>query len=257
MNLFFILLLSSNRGSRIISRLLMLPPIPAAPDRFFLGLARPRDRIGFCSRLGHTRTSQPSEKLESCKRVECVCLNFAYYSAAGQRSQAEDKRGLEERRGGVAMSTILSRSVLAPLKLCPESASKIQVLLSPSLSKSSNSTSNGHAHVDGHSQRTTAPSAPFLPTSCLPELIEQCPSLWGRTASYLPSPHLPSGHMQTIYSAGANTVMQDQVHYKRRVIMVPDGGIISLDIAERKEDEGKDHPTVVILHGLTGGSQES
>ena len=63
--------------------------------------------------------------------------------------------------------------------------------------------------------------------------------------------------MQTIYSASADTVMQDVVHYKRRVIMVPDGGIISLDIAERKEDEGKDKETIVILHGLTGGSQES
>lgn len=154
------------------------------------------------------------------------------------------------------MSVIISRSVLAPLKLCPESASKIQILLSPSLSKSS-SNSNGNAHLDEHSHSTRAPSAPFLPSSCLPELIQQCPSLWGPAASYLPSPHLPSGHMQTIYSAGANTVMQDQVHYKRRVIMAPDGGIISLDIAERKQDKGKDHPTIVILHGLTGGSQES
>jgi len=64
--------------------------------------------------------------------------------------------------------------------------------------------------------------------------------------------------MQTIYSAGVDTVNEDIVHYKRRVLMVPDGGIISLDIAERQVDEERDDlETIVILHGLTGGSQES
>jgi predicted alpha/beta-fold hydrolase len=64
--------------------------------------------------------------------------------------------------------------------------------------------------------------------------------------------------MQTIYSAGVNTVEEDIVHYKRRVLLLPDGGIISLDIAEREADKDRDDiATVVICHGLTGGSQES
>lgn len=159
------------------------------------------------------------------------------------------------------MAAIFARAVLAPLKICPESISKVQLLLSPSLSNGGSGHANSNGHIpkensNGHLE-TQGPQPPFLPVSCLPSLVKECSSLVGPLASYTPSPHLPSGHLQTIYSASADTVEQDKVMYKRRVIMVPDGGIISLDIAERDEDEGKDRETIVFLHGLTGGSQES
>jgi acetyl esterase/lipase len=162
------------------------------------------------------------------------------------------------------MSAILLRSVLAPLKLCPDAFCKVQVLLSPSLTPSSSSSSKATAAINGNgdahhndSISSFVPSPPFIPSTYLPEIIQQCSSLWGPSATYTPSPHLPTGHAQTIYSAGADTVMQDVVHYKRRVILVPDGGIITLDVAEKKQDEAADKETIVILHGLTGGSQES
>ncbi|UZJ53492.1 hypothetical protein CBS101457_002812 [Exobasidium rhododendri] len=154
------------------------------------------------------------------------------------------------------MASLFSRSILSPLKLCPESVSKIQLLLSPSLSGSRNA--NNNTPLTDNSTPDSTPTAPFLPSSLLPDIIQQCPSLSGKNATYTPSPHLPSGHMQTIYSAGVNTVEEDVVHYKRRVLLLPDGGIISLDIAEEQGNEGKDGVgTVVICHGLTGGSQES
>lgn len=147
------------------------------------------------------------------------------------------------------MSSFLLRTMLSPLKLSPESVSKIQVLLSPSLGSTASS---------GTSSPDSTPSAPFLPSSVLPALLQECPSLVGKAASYTPSPHLPTGHLQTIYSAGVDTVMEDVVHYRRRVVLLPDGGIISLDIAEAPGVEAnEDTETVVILHGLTGGSHES
>ena len=150
-------------------------------------------------------------------------------------------------------ASIFSRSFLSPFKLSPESVSKIHLLLSPSLSNTSNNHDNANQCASDN-----VPSPPFLPSSSLPEIVQKCPSLIGKNAHYTPSPHLPSGHMQTIYSAGVDTVNEDIVHYKRRVLMVPDGGIISLDIAERQVDEERDDlETIVILHGLTGGSQES
>lgn len=64
--------------------------------------------------------------------------------------------------------------------------------------------------------------------------------------------------MQTIYSTLANTVETEAVHYTRRIILLPDGGLLSLDICDNEaESDDPERPTVVILHGLTGGSQES
>ena len=90
-------------------------------------------------------------------------------------------------------------------------------------------------------------------------LRQKCPSLAGTNQAW-PTRWLPSGHMQTVWSAVADFTNVDKVEYKRKVIMTPDGGLISLDIAplalaEPTEEEAV--PTVVILHGLTGGSYES
>jgi len=63
-----------------------------------------------------------------------------------------------------------------------------------------------------------------------------------------------------LFSAAANTVDEDVVTYKRRVLLLPDGGTLSIDISppELADDDldGK-IPTVVCLHGLTGGSHEA
>ncbi|PWN36489.1 uncharacterized protein FA14DRAFT_169485 [Meira miltonrushii] len=134
------------------------------------------------------------------------------------------------------MSTFV-RSVLSPLKLAPSSFTKVHVLLSPSLNDSPTNSS-------------------YLPASSLPTLVEQCPSL--SNGSFTPSPQLPSGHLQTIYSTLADTIDIDVVHYTRSVLLLPESGIISLDECDHEpEYKDADRPTMVITHGLTGGSQES
>jgi len=92
------------------------------------------------------------------------------------------------------------------------------------------------------------------------EMISQsCPSLCGSRAATA-TRWLPSGHAQTIWTSIADFSGVDQVEYKRKVIMVPDGGILSIDIAPvslANPAPDDTRPTVVILHGLTGGSYES
>ncbi|PWY97742.1 alpha/beta-hydrolase [Testicularia cyperi] len=86
---------------------------------------------------------------------------------------------------------------------------------------------------------------------------------------FKPSPMLSTGHLQTIYSSVGNFSQIDAVEYKRRVFLTPDGGTVGLDISPpslaASEEElksasdpaGDGLPTVVCLHGLTGGSHES
>ncbi|EST04805.1 hypothetical protein PSEUBRA_006106 [Kalmanozyma brasiliensis GHG001] len=90
-----------------------------------------------------------------------------------------------------------------------------------------------------------------------------------KNPTFKPTPWLSTGHLQTIYSAVGNFAHIDAVEFKRRVFVVPDGGTIGLDIspptlAASEEDlkaqgheAGDGLPTVVCLHGLTGGSHES
>lgn len=139
------------------------------------------------------------------------------------------------------MSTFV-RSVLSPLKLAPSSFTKVHILLSPSLSETTT--------------KEASTSSTYLPATSLPTLVEQCPSL--SKGSFTPSPQLPSGHLQTIYSTLADTVDIDVVHYTRSVLLLPESGIISLDECDHEpEYKDENRPTVVITHGLTGGSQES
>ncbi|KDO35075.1 hypothetical protein SPRG_01139 [Saprolegnia parasitica CBS 223.65] len=74
--------------------------------------------------------------------------------------------------------------------------------------------------------------------------------------TYHPSWFLFNGHMQTILVAmGCDA---PQVKYKREILSLSDGGIVSLDWAQHPNGDtyGHDHPTVLLLHGLTGGSSE-
>ncbi|KDN44239.1 hypothetical protein K437DRAFT_290979 [Tilletiaria anomala UBC 951] len=112
---------------------------------------------------------------------------------------------------------------------------------------SSHTYEDGRVHGDGD-----VPSLRYL-------LHEHCPSLHS-TSHFRPTPWLASGHLQTIYSARANTVLQEKVRYKRRVLLVPDGGTLSLDISPpelAQDDPTGNTETLVILHGLTGGSGET
>ena len=109
-------------------------------------------------------------------------------------------------------------------------------------------------------------------------------------------PFLRSGHLQTFYAAASSLTRGDQVYYARKLLGMPDGGTVSLDlvleseshfkkglrvdeeIKRRKDyvknlpsrtrymraDEEPDllssddsRPMLIALHGLSGGSHES
>ncbi|CAG8530393.1 16135_t:CDS:2, partial [Acaulospora morrowiae] len=75
-------------------------------------------------------------------------------------------------------------------------------------------------------------------------LSSKCPSLVGEHARYYPTPWIGNGHAQTLYAS--------------KLVKTPDGGQIAVDwtppMSQKPID---DTPTVVVLHGLTGGSHES
>ncbi|ORX78855.1 AB-hydrolase YheT [Basidiobolus meristosporus CBS 931.73] len=93
----------------------------------------------------------------------------------------------------------------------------------------------------------------------LERIQKKCPSLFDPAkAKYESTPWLLGGHLQTVYAAVANFDNTAQVEYERTLVSTPDGGTISVDWCPSSEIKPYDDtPTVVILHGLTGGSHES
>lgn len=88
---------------------------------------------------------------------------------------------------------------------------------------------------------------------------EHCPSISGAKTGKQ-TRWLPSGHLQTLYTSASNAMQVEDVDFKRKVFMAPDGGTISMDIAPIRMSEPSESdatPTVVILHGLSGGSSET
>lgn len=57
-----------------------------------------------------------------------------------------------------------------------------------------------------------------------------CPDLSGANAPPQPTRWLPSGHAQTMYSAVGDFSVVDEVEYKRKVFLTPDGGTVAVDI---------------------------
>lgn len=92
---------------------------------------------------------------------------------------------------------------------------------------------------------------------------ERCPALANPESNdshFFPTTYLSSGHLQTIYSSLRKKVAEDVVHYHRRVLLTPDGGTLSLDVAppERAQSNQDDTtPTLIVITGLTGGSSET
>ncbi|KAG2192102.1 hypothetical protein INT46_006989 [Mucor plumbeus] len=90
-------------------------------------------------------------------------------------------------------------------------------------------------------------------------ITEFCPSLVGPKAVYNPTSYLFNGHLQTGYAAYyTHSPTINAVQYEREFVDTPDGGCVALDWAPTKEGlENDETPTLVVLHGLTGGSHES
>ncbi|RUS21234.1 Alpha/Beta hydrolase protein [Endogone sp. FLAS-F59071] len=95
--------------------------------------------------------------------------------------------------------------------------------------------------------------------SLIEYLAETCPSLIGENARYISTPWLFNGHLQTAYASYFNQTQTGyDIKYERKLLDTPDGGQIAIDWAPVLADKPfDDTPTLVFLHGLTGGSHES
>lgn len=63
------------------------------------------------------------------------------------------------------------------------------------------------------------------------DLIQrQCPHLTGDGDIPKATRWLASGHLQTVYSVLGDFSRVDEVEYKRKVFLTPDGGTVALDI---------------------------
>lgn len=147
-----------------------------------------------------------------------------------------------------SIPTVVGRSVLSPLHALPKRFTETHIVHG-----------NPEAEADPDSVASTTTPPPAFSATPLSELVARIPSL----AAFHPHPLIPLGSLQTIYSAFANTVEVDVVHYKRHVLLLPDGGTIAVDVSPPEWDEtesgedGQQRKTVVLNHGLTGGSHES
>ncbi|CAO1623650.1 unnamed protein product [Sympodiomycopsis kandeliae] len=146
-----------------------------------------------------------------------------------------------------SIPTVVGRSVLSPLNALPKRFSETQIIHGDPEA----------AAEEGSSAQTSEPPQRFT-QKALSDLVAAVPSL----LSFHPHPLIPLGSLQTIYSAFANTVEVDVVQYKRHVLLLPDGGTIAVDVSppewdENTSQEGQKRNTVVLNHGLTGGSHES
>ncbi|EQC34322.1 hypothetical protein SDRG_08095 [Saprolegnia diclina VS20] len=83
--------------------------------------------------------------------------------------------------------------------------------------------------------------------------------------AFRPTWFLPNGHCQTIMTHSLNVVPRKVVHYERELVRLVDGGTVSLDWASPKARpanlatllDDRSAPTIVLMHGLGGGSHES
>ncbi|WWC66635.1 uncharacterized protein I206_100538 [Kwoniella pini CBS 10737] len=75
---------------------------------------------------------------------------------------------------------------------------------------------------------------------------------------FKPAWWVPNGHLQTFYTVLGDFTKVDKVHYIRTYLRLPDGGTIGIDVTPEDHDNfDPKTPTVVVCHGLTGGSHES
>ncbi|KAF8308868.1 alpha/beta-hydrolase [Clavulina sp. PMI_390] len=69
---------------------------------------------------------------------------------------------------------------------------------------------------------------------------------------------LNSGHFQTFWSSAGNFSELDQIEYDRTLLELPDGGVVAVDFTFPRDGSISDEtPIVIVLPGLTGGSQAS
>ncbi|KAK9851534.1 hypothetical protein WJX84_003856 [Apatococcus fuscideae] len=86
-------------------------------------------------------------------------------------------------------------------------------------------------------------------------VLELCPTM---NTPYTTYPILNNGHVETIFAARARRT--PYVQYDRTILDMPDGGKVTLDAEKANSAQGllpHEAPVVILLPGLTGGSQDS
>ncbi|KAF9295137.1 hypothetical protein BGZ74_010957 [Mortierella antarctica] len=88
---------------------------------------------------------------------------------------------------------------------------------------------------------------------------KKCPSLSDPARAFFrPTLWMTSGHLQTAYAAYRDFDETYIINYDRELLSTPDGGTVSIDWAPSlAKMPADDTPTLVLLHGLTGGSHEA
>ncbi|KAF8628399.1 hypothetical protein AX15_003923 [Amanita polypyramis BW_CC] len=90
----------------------------------------------------------------------------------------------------------------------------------------------------------------------LKELLEsRCPGLF---SNFNPVWWLFNGHLQTLYCVIGDFSKIDKVLYQRKYLRLIDGGTLGLDFVVNDHlRPDNSTPTIVVMHGLTGGSYEA
>ncbi|TPX76186.1 hypothetical protein CcCBS67573_g02544 [Chytriomyces confervae] len=77
-----------------------------------------------------------------------------------------------------------------------------------------------------------------------------CASL---SARFLPTPYLPNGHFQTIFSGLTGRLGKKDVAYDRELLSLPDSGVLAIDWIN---SAGAGAPILIIVHGISGSSTD-
>lgn len=91
-------------------------------------------------------------------------------------------------------------------------------------------------------------------TSWNSAILSLCPSI---TAPYSLASFLNNGHVETIFAAWFRK--KPHVLYNREIVHMPDGGAVALDSEDLPASQQlpEDAPVLILLPGLTGGSEDS
>ncbi|KAJ2159684.1 hypothetical protein GGF46_002856 [Coemansia sp. RSA 552] len=90
-------------------------------------------------------------------------------------------------------------------------------------------------------------------------LHNECPSLTDPQLAFMvPTPYLGTGLLQTIYTTlrVRQRDTSSDVRYERELLVMEDGGTISLDWCDNGTETKADSPVVLMMAGVGGSSQE-
>lgn len=95
----------------------------------------------------------------------------------------------------------------------------------------------------------------YISSNANPRLLEIINSIKAINDGFRPIPWLWNTHAQTIATSVIRKTLDPP--YRRELYQLEDGGQVALDWLTTSDSLGPSTPILLLLHGLTGGSQES